>query len=1019
MRYLKATILLFSLLLSGNKDILSQSVSNFLHFEQLSVADGLAGNDIRASFQDSRGFLWIGTAEGLSRYDGRVFKKYTRIGKDGLTDLSINCITEDADGYIWIGTENGLNKLDPFSENITRYYEGTGPGTIPYKWCNYLYVDKAKTLWMSSEKGVATFDKASNHFNNYPVSVYGRDSRINKAIPRIIEDRKGRFWLGTSYGIKLFDRNSKRTIQSFHSIEGGNERLKKNIIYALFEDSNSHIWAGTFAGGLFLYNEKSGQFEEIHVPGVNLSDYVIEDLCELTIRNRHYLMMAVGGGVVCLRYAETGIGMNKSNPTIFDQAEFLGGKLQVTHFLEDAEHNLWWSGHKGLHKMNAGRLDYEWLPVSNTNTPGPFIYHIIPDNREPDRFFYLTANEGWWKYDSRTSTITPHALPAGQEIKLAGINDWYPDKNGYWFTSMQGLGYYDISHNQVTDLSSIPEKITGQRTTGFIQKDASGKFWITLRRSGILLYDPVTKTTEQLFGDSSKPGNTYGHSITDMQMGPDGKIYFCAPYKLYLVDPADHSFKTFDPPSLPEPVDEKKTCPQRILFTRDNRILVTSNFRIYELNNEQLIPVYPVNGLADFIMEKIAAGNGDVIWITTAQSLLKTNSSFSHWTDKGELLGINKGYPPFQIYGGLDKRVLFTGDGGIGLLQEPASSGTFAPRDVIISRVKHGDKEIFLASVKKISLTTSYKNAIEIDVSPVSYRAEKENRVFYRLEGWDNDWKLLTGTFPVRYEQLPPGHYTFKAKAVNSDGNESKESSFSFTITPPFYRTWWFISAALVFIIMAIFAFYRYRLQAALKLERLRTNIATDLHDDIGATLSSISMYSEAVKKQVKEKLPHLEPVLDKMGQNSREMVSSMSDIVWAINPGNDDAEKLTRRIEDHARDLCAVKNIPLDFQADAGLNGMKLSLEQRKNIYLVFKEALNNSLKYADATMIHVALTRYENNKIRLLVRDNGKGFDHATYRQGNGLNNMRLRAGEISAQLVLNTKKDRGTEVVLECPL
>ena len=129
--------------------------------------------------------------------------------------------------------------------------------------------------------------------------------------------------------------------------------------------------------------------------------------------------------------------------------------------------------------------------------------------------------------------------------------------------------------------------------------------------------------------------------------------------------------------------------------------------------------------------------------------------------------------------------------------------------------------------------------------------------------------------------------------------------------------------------------------------EKLRNRIATDLHDDIGATLSSISMYSDVIKQAIKEKLPHLEPVLNKIGENSREMVNSISDIVWAINPANDEGDKLIQRMENYARDICAVKNIRLKFEAGEKIKSLQLPVEHRKNIYLIFKESLNNAINH------------------------------------------------------------------------
>jgi signal transduction histidine kinase len=215
-----------------------------------------------------------------------------------------------------------------------------------------------------------------------------------------------------------------------------------------------------------------------------------------------------------------------------------------------------------------------------------------------------------------------------------------------------------------------------------------------------------------------------------------------------------------------------------------------------------------------------------------------------------------------------------------------------------------------------------------------------------------------------------------------------------------------------------IYFLYRYRLQQAIKLERIRTRIATDLHDDIGATLSSISMYSDAVKKQVKEKLPHLEPVLEKMGENSRTMVSSMSDIVWAINPGNDEGEKLVHRMESYARDICAIKNVPLTFIAGDRINHINLTLELKKNIYLVFKESLNNALKYADAGQIVVSI-QLTGNTIQLMIKDDGKGFDLQNVRKGNGLKNMQARSAEINATCQLVTEPGKGTSVEMTCAI
>ncbi len=186
----------------------AQNPGSDLVFDRISQKQGLPDNSINFIFQDSRGFLWLSANHGLSRYDGHHFKNYTTIGKGGITDLAVKCITEDKDGNIWFGTESGLNKLNPFTEKIIQYQEGTGPGTIPFRWVNYLYIDKDQQLWLCSEKGLALYNPLSDSFQNYEISVTGKDDRVNKFINIILDDGAGKLWMTSSYGIKAFSKKT-------------------------------------------------------------------------------------------------------------------------------------------------------------------------------------------------------------------------------------------------------------------------------------------------------------------------------------------------------------------------------------------------------------------------------------------------------------------------------------------------------------------------------------------------------------------------------------------------------------------------------------------------------------------------------------------------------------------------------------------------------------------------------------------------------------------------------------------
>jgi two-component sensor histidine kinase len=310
-----------------------------------------------------------------------------------------------------------------------------------------------------------------------------------------------------------------------------------------------------------------------------------------------------------------------------------------------------------------------------------------------------------------------------------------------------------------------------------------------------------------------------------------------------------------------------------------------------------------------------------------------------------------------------------------------------------------------------------HQSTLSFSYAALSYGNASQNYYSYMLKGTDKDWNPATQNTTVTYAKLPAGKYTFMVKGSNSDGVWNPVPViFSFRIEAPFYLKWWFILMAVFLLAISLVSFYRYRLMQALKVERLRTRLATDLHDDVGATLSAISMYSDALKKQVEK--PQLVNLLEKMGEDSREMVRTMSDLVWAINPKNDGGDKLIQRMENYATDLCASKDVTLHFESDPNLPAHTFGIETRRNIFLIFKEALTNALKYAGGSQLQVKIGT-EGNHFFLCIADNGKGFDAATISYGNGLKNMQTRAAEINGKLTIETSPENGCTIILRCTL
>jgi signal transduction histidine kinase len=316
-------------------------------------------------------------------------------------------------------------------------------------------------------------------------------------------------------------------------------------------------------------------------------------------------------------------------------------------------------------------------------------------------------------------------------------------------------------------------------------------------------------------------------------------------------------------------------------------------------------------------------------------------------------------------------------------------------------------------------LTLEYnQNNISIESGIIDFVFENQSNIRYKLEGLNEDWQYVPAYYTIRYNGLPPGNYTLRLQAVNILGDLNPVKSLHIIITPPWFQTWWFYTIIALIVIAILYAFYRYRVNHILQMEKMRTRIASDLHDDIGSTLTSISYYSELVKMQLKEEDVSLKPLLDKIGNSARNMVSAMSDIVWIINPQNDTTSNLVNRMKHYAAEMLGQRNIQYTLNVNDDIEKLKLNMQQRKNLYLIYKEAIHNAVKYSECSKIEIDFITTD-HEWNLTINDNGKGFDTQNANEGNGLINLKKRSAEIKADFEINSIQGKGTRIQLTCKI
>jgi hypothetical protein len=309
------------------------------------------------------------------------------------------------------------------------------------------------------------------------------------------------------------------------------------------------------------------------------------------------------------------------------------------------------------------------------------------------------------------------------------------------------------------------------------------------------------------------------------------------------------------------------------------------------------------------------------------------------------------------------------------------------------------------------------QNNLAFDFAGLSFRDEDKVSYRYKMEGLDKDWSAPTSRRYVNYSHLSPGSYRLLVMAGNDDGVWSKTpAALSFHIDAPFWMQGWFIILCTIIAATLVYLLYRYRLDQALKIERIRTKISTDLHDDIGSTLSSITIMSDMIMHSRQESQPPASPLpsgqaappdwqrmAGEIKDNSLSLMDKMDDIVWSINPRNDEVENLMVRIQRFAAPLLEAKGIDYD-----------IVIEHRQHIYLIMKESIINLVKYSRATQA-VIRARSAGGWLKVDVSDNGSGFDPASARKGNGIVNMKSRAALMRATLDIDSVQGKGTTVLL----
>jgi signal transduction histidine kinase len=300
----------------------------------------------------------------------------------------------------------------------------------------------------------------------------------------------------------------------------------------------------------------------------------------------------------------------------------------------------------------------------------------------------------------------------------------------------------------------------------------------------------------------------------------------------------------------------------------------------------------------------------------------------------------------------------------------------------------------------------------------LSFTAPDKNRYAYKLEGFDKEWVECGTRRYASYTHLDGGTYTFRVRASNNDGvwNE-KGASMTLVIHPPFWEEWWFRTIVVLIIAGVPFMVYRYRFIRLLEVERTRSRIARDLHDELSATLSGINFFTQAIERDGENKVSaKSERFLSLIHESTLSLQEAISDIIWSVNPGHDRWDQILVKFRRYASDLFDSNSIAYTIDLPDGNATGSLSMERRRNLWLIYKEIVTNTVKHSQCRNVRISLEMPPKESATLLVRDDGKGFDPHAPVARNGLNNIRSRAQALDATIDITSAPGEGTTWILK---
>jgi signal transduction histidine kinase/ligand-binding sensor domain-containing protein len=956
--------------------------------------DGLPNNRVTAIAQGHDGYLWIGTAVGLARFDGLHFVDFPYANSISNEDQGVNDIVISHSGGLWIRTRSGqivslspdFSRVSPVATNLPN----SRPVTEIVDRGGDLWVAYQESIWRIKD-GVGT--EVSDPDRTLPVGFPGNfaeDSDGNIWVVKgnhVVVHREGGFETVTTTRYKphlaaartdgiwvLAGRQLLRCTEDNRVHDYG---IVPADIHAgastLMEDRSGAVWIGTTSDGLFRY-ERSG-FERIQTSHPDILS-LAED------REGDIWVGTAGGGLD--RISRRSIHLES-----LDQDS---SHVPVQSVCQDSNGVIWGASQNGL---LVCRLEDKWVPaITNVSLPEP-VTCVAADRRGGIWF----GTREWKLYRLQDGQVSSWGATNG----LAGraVLALLPASTGDLWIAIYGPRILQCLHDGQLRSLSIPDNI-GRITA--LAEDTSGRIWIGSEAGALMQVDG-----NQVVDKSSLMASS-NRSILCLYPGSDGALW-----------------------------------------------IGYEGAGLGRLENGTVSQVKTSQGLSDDYISQIVSDDEGWLWFGGERGIFKARRtdindvmagranhfrSINYGQNEGlfsveaNSANINPYISPCALQSG-DGRLWIPLRNSLAVVDPKVLSVTAKPPQPILTDVNVDGR--IVASYGGLAATQTVANLmtsnvslrlppahrhLEFNFSAINLSAPESVRFRYQLVGFDSDWTIAEKERTAVYSRLTPNDYQFRVEASVSDGPWNQTPAvLAFTVPAPFWQTWWFRIGALVVFTSCVIAVARYislrrmhmemrLLEQRAALDKERTRIARDLHDDLGCSLNKVALTLDMMQRGP-DAVESGNGKIERCSTMVRQVAKSVDEIVWAINPRNDTLRYVVDYISQFAVEFLHAADISCRVDLPDHTPNLLVSPEARHNLFLVVKEALNNIVRHAHGSEVQLQIAATE-EKIAIVIQDNGKGFEQVPDNaSADGLRNMRQRMDEIGGRFDLDTKPGRGTRV------